>query len=65
MPVASGEPLTDAGGWVDPGDAPEWTGEMFDRAELCIGDTVVRRASLPGLGTPPGSAKTPAGDRHE
>ena len=38
--------------WVDPDDAPEWTDEMFDRAELRIGDTVIRR------GRPPGSAKT-------
>jgi len=38
--------------WVDPDDAPEWTDEMFDRAEIRIGDTVIRR------GRPPGSAKT-------
>ena len=38
--------------WVDPDDAPEWTDEMFDRAELRIGDTVIRR------GRPPGSTKT-------
>ena len=38
--------------WVDPDDAPEWTDEMFDRAELRIGDTIIRR------GRPPGSAKT-------
>ena len=43
--------------WVDPDDAPEWTTEMFDRAEIRIGDKVIRR------GRPPGSAKTPAGDR--
>ena len=41
--------------WVDPDDAPEWTDEMFDRAELRIGDTVIRRARPPGL------AKTPTG----
>ena len=38
--------------WVDPDDAPEWTQEMFDRAEIRIGDKVVRR------GRPPGSTKT-------
>ena len=37
---------------VDPDDAPEWTPEMFDRAEIRIGDRVIRR------GRPPGSAKT-------
>ena len=37
--------------WVDPDDAPEWTDEMFDRAEIRIGDRVIRR------GRPPGSAK--------
>ena len=62
--MASGEPLTGAGSRVDPDDAPEWTDEMFGRAELCIGDTVIRRASLPGLGSPPASAKTPAGNQH-
>lgn len=37
--------------WVDPDEAPEWTDEMFDRAEIRIGDKVIRR------GRPPGSAK--------
>ena len=37
--------------WVDPDDAPEWTDVMFDRAEIRIGDKVIRR------GRPPGSAK--------
>lgn len=37
--------------WVDPDDAPEWTDEMFDRAEIRIGDKVIRR------GRPPGSSK--------
>ena len=41
-----------AGPWVDPDDAPEWTDEMFDRAEIRIGESVIRR------GRPPGSAKT-------
>ena len=37
--------------WIDPDDAPEWTDEMFDRADLKIGDKIIRR------GRPPGSAK--------
>jgi uncharacterized protein (DUF4415 family) len=37
--------------WTDPDDAPEWTDEMFDRADLMIGDTLIRR------GRPKGSAK--------
>ena len=37
--------------WVDPDDAPEWTQDQWDRAEIRIGDTVIRR------GRPPGSAK--------
>lgn len=38
--------------WSDPDDAPEWTEAMFDRAEIRIGDTIIRR------GRPRGSAKT-------
>ena len=38
--------------WVDPDDAPEWTDEMFDRAEIRIGDRIIRR------GRPPGETKT-------
>lgn len=37
--------------WVDPDDAPEWTAEMFERADVMLGDTVIRR------GRPPGSTK--------
>ncbi len=29
--------------WVDPDDAPEWTDEMFDRADYYEGDKLVRR----------------------
>lgn len=29
--------------WVDPDDAPELTDEWFDRAEIRIGDKVIRR----------------------
>lgn len=40
--------------WVDPDDAPEWTDEMFDRAEIRIGDKVIRPATgtLTKLGRP-------------
>ena len=38
--------------WVDPDDAPEWTQDQWDRAEIRIGDKVIRR------GRPPGSTKT-------
>lgn len=37
--------------WVDPDDAPELTDEWFDKADLKIGDKLIRR------GRPPGSAK--------
>lgn len=37
--------------WVDPDDAPELDDEWFERAELRIGDKVIRR------GRPPGSSK--------
>lgn len=38
--------------WVDPDDAPEWTDEMFERAEFAIGDRVIRPAN--GTLTKPG-----------
>ncbi len=41
-----------ASNWVDPDDAPELDDDWFDRAEIRIGDRIVRR------GRPPGSAKT-------
>ncbi|WP_267381558.1 BrnA antitoxin family protein [Sphingomonas sp. GC_Shp_6] len=31
--------------WVDPDDAPEWTDEMFDAAEIAVGGKVVRPAT--------------------
>ena len=37
--------------WVDPDDAPELDDDWFDRAEIRIGEKVIRR------GRPPGSAK--------
>ncbi len=39
--------------WVDPDDAPELDDDWFDRAEVRIGDTVIRP------GRPKGSAKRP------
>jgi uncharacterized protein (DUF4415 family) len=30
--------------WVDPDDAPEWTKEQFERAEIAVGGKVVRPA---------------------
>lgn len=30
--------------WIDPDDAPEWTDEAFDRAELRHGEKLVRPA---------------------
>lgn len=38
-------------GWLDPDDAPEWTDDMFDRAEVKIGDQVIRRGRPKGSGT--------------
>lgn len=29
--------------WIDPDDAPEWTDEMFARADLYHGDKLIRR----------------------
>jgi uncharacterized protein (DUF4415 family) len=41
-----------ASSWVDPDDAPELTDEWFDRAEIRIGERVIRR------GRPAGETKT-------
>ncbi len=48
MNVSSENIATD---WVDPDDAPELDDEWFDKADLMIGDVVIRR------GRPPGSDK--------
>lgn len=49
------------GAWIDPDDAPEWTDEMFDRAQLSVGGIVIREATgtLTKRGRPPvaGEAK--------
>ena len=34
------------GDWIDPDDAPEWSDEMFDRAQITIDGKIARRASL-------------------
>jgi uncharacterized protein (DUF4415 family) len=30
--------------WIDPDDAPEWTEEQFERAEIAVGGKLVRPA---------------------
>ncbi|MBY0581824.1 MAG: BrnA antitoxin family protein [Sphingomonas sp.] len=42
-----------ASGWVDPDDAPEWTQEMFDSAEVRVGDQVIRPGAWRTAGRPP------------
>ena len=34
--------------WVDPNDAPEWTDEIFERADYSIGQRLIRRGHRPG-----------------
>ncbi len=48
---------------IDPDDAPEWTDEMFETAELRIGDEVIRPAT--GYLGPNGvvRGRPPLGDR--
>lgn len=43
------------GDWIDLDDAPEWTDEMFDRAQISVGGKVVRAATgtLTRRGRPP------------
>ncbi len=45
--------------WVEPDDAPEWTDEVFDRAAIYHGETLIRpatgtltRAGRPKLANP-------------
>jgi uncharacterized protein (DUF4415 family) len=33
---------TPSGDWTDPDDPPEWTDEMFERADLFVGTTLIR-----------------------
>lgn len=52
------------GNWIDPDDAPEWTDEMLEVAEIRIGDEVIRPATgylgPNGVvrGTPPSQRRT-------
>jgi uncharacterized protein (DUF4415 family) len=46
------------GDWIDPDDAPEWTDEMFDRAQISVGGVVVREAT----GTVTRRGRPPIGD---
>jgi uncharacterized protein (DUF4415 family) len=41
--------------WIDPDDAPEWTDEMFARAQISAGGKVIREATgtLTKRGRPP------------
>lgn len=39
----SEKPAKSESEWVDPDDAPEWTEEMFDQADLYHGDKLIRR----------------------
>ena len=39
------------GNWIDPDDAPELDDEWFEKAEVRVGDKVIRK------GRPPGSTK--------
>lgn len=42
-----------ASNWADPDDAPEWTQEMFDSAEVRVGDQVIRPGAWRTAGRPP------------
>jgi uncharacterized protein (DUF4415 family) len=44
--------------WIDPDDAPEWTKDQWDRAEIAVGGKVIRPAS--GTLTKPGRPKATA-----
>ncbi len=37
--------------WVDPDDAPELTDEWFEKADLYLGQTLIRRGRPKGSGT--------------
>lgn len=44
--------------WVDPDDAPEWTDDQWNRAEIAIGGIVIRPAN--GTLTKPGRPRLEA-----
>jgi uncharacterized protein (DUF4415 family) len=41
--------------WIDPDDAPEWSADVFDRAQISVGGKVIREATgtLTKRGRPP------------
>lgn len=45
----NGKPDEFGSNWVDPDDAPEWTDELFERADLYHGETLIRRGRPPVL----------------
>jgi uncharacterized protein (DUF4415 family) len=46
MSASKPDPGRDRGAeWIDPDDAPEWTEELFETAEVSIGGKVVRPAT--------------------
>jgi hypothetical protein len=59
--MSKSKPVSDPN-WVDPDDAPEWTDEMFDRAEFKIGDTVIRPAHPEPVEGPTGSTSLEQAD---
>lgn len=48
------KPAKSESAWVDPDDAPEWSDEMFDRAELAEAGEILRTATgtVRGRGRP-------------
>lgn len=54
-------------GWTDPDDAPEWSDEIFARAEIAVGGKVVRPAggTLTRRGVAAGSALTQRPDKRK
>jgi len=46
------------GNWIDPDDAPEWSDEVWDRAQFSLGGKVIR----PATGTLTKRGRPPVGD---
>ncbi|MFN2472340.1 MAG: BrnA antitoxin family protein [Sphingomicrobium sp.] len=47
------------GNWIDPDDGPEWSDEVWDRAQFSIGGKVIR----PATGTLTKAGRPPLGDQ--
>lgn len=47
------------GNWIDPDDAPEWSDEVWNRAQVAVGGKIVR----PATGTLTRRGRPPAGDQ--